>query len=254
MKKSKIQYTVRDVPHRLDARLRETAAEYGVSLNEASLVALKKGTGLTDDPALHHDLDDLAGTWVRDPESERALEEMRQAGVDRIVFFPLFPQYSSAAWGSAVEKIYADLSGRWNVPTVSVVPPFYDEPGYLQAFAAVSRPIIDEMQPDLVLMSFHGLPERHCTKSDDSGRHCFATPDCCAAIVQANRNCYRAQCFASARGIAAELGLDELAKRLEENPPKELIIATNPTVEGEATAYYLQQMARKHDIASPIHA
>jgi recombination protein RecR len=46
----------------------------------------------------------------------------------------------------------------------------------------------------------------------------------------------------------AELGLDELAKRLEESTPKELIIATNPTVEGEATAYYLQQMAQKHDI------
>lgn len=46
-----------------------------------------------------------------------------------------------------------------------------------------------------------------------------------------------------------ELGLDQLAKRLEENPPKELIIATNPTVEGEATAYYLQRMARKNGIS-----
>ncbi len=43
----------------------------------------------------------------------------------------------------------------------------------------------------------------------------------------------------------AELGLDELAKRLEDHPPSELIIATNPTVEGEATAYYLQRMAQK---------
>jgi recombination protein RecR len=51
-------------------------------------------------------------------------------------------------------------------------------------------------------------------------------------------------------GIGPEdLGLDQLAQRLEENPPKELIIATNPTVEGEATAYYLQRMARKNGIA-----
>ena len=47
----------------------------------------------------------------------------------------------------------------------------------------------------------------------------------------------------------SELGLDELAKRLEQHPPRELIIATNPTVEGEATAYYLQRMAQKLDIA-----
>jgi recombination protein RecR len=46
----------------------------------------------------------------------------------------------------------------------------------------------------------------------------------------------------------AELGLDELGQRLAEAPPREMIIATNPTVEGEATAYYLQRMARKHGI------
>ncbi|MDX1381690.1 MAG: recombination mediator RecR, partial [Xanthomonadales bacterium] len=43
----------------------------------------------------------------------------------------------------------------------------------------------------------------------------------------------------------AELGLDDLAQRLEQDPPAEIIIATNPTVEGEATAYYLQRMAQK---------
>lgn len=47
----------------------------------------------------------------------------------------------------------------------------------------------------------------------------------------------------------AELGLEDLARRLEQEPPKEMIIATNPTVEGEATAFYLQRMARKHGVA-----
>ncbi|NIP18948.1 MAG: recombination protein RecR [Xanthomonadales bacterium] len=46
----------------------------------------------------------------------------------------------------------------------------------------------------------------------------------------------------------AELGLDDLARRLDEDPPAELIIATNPTVEGEATAYYLQRMAQDRDV------
>jgi recombination protein RecR len=46
----------------------------------------------------------------------------------------------------------------------------------------------------------------------------------------------------------AELGLDDLARRLEQAPPAEIIIATNPTVEGEATAYYLQRMAHKQGI------
>ena len=46
-----------------------------------------------------------------------------------------------------------------------------------------------------------------------------------------------------------ELGLDELAERLQKEPPSELIIATNPTVEGEATAYYLQRMAKRNNIS-----
>lgn len=46
-----------------------------------------------------------------------------------------------------------------------------------------------------------------------------------------------------------ELGLDELAERLRARPPAEMIIATNPTVEGEATAFYLQRMAEKHHIS-----
>ena len=46
----------------------------------------------------------------------------------------------------------------------------------------------------------------------------------------------------------AELGLDDLAIRLGDQPPKEMIIATNPTIEGEATAYYLQRMAQKLNI------
>jgi len=46
----------------------------------------------------------------------------------------------------------------------------------------------------------------------------------------------------------AELGLDQLAEQLEKNKPEEMIIATNPTVEGEATSYYLQRMAKTHNI------
>lgn len=46
----------------------------------------------------------------------------------------------------------------------------------------------------------------------------------------------------------AELGLDQLTEQLKTATPKEMIIATNPTVEGEATSYYLQKMAKMHDI------
>jgi ferrochelatase len=145
----------------------------------------------------------------QNPSIASALDRLRNAGADRVVVFPLFPQYSSAAWGSAVEKVFAEAAARWNVPALEVVPPFYDHPSFLDAFASIARREQESFRPDYYLMSFHGLPERHVTKSDLSGgNHCLRD-GCCASIVEANRFCYRAQCFATARGIAQRLGLAE---------------------------------------------
>lgn len=144
----------------------------------------------------------------QNPSVASVLDRFHATGVDRIVVFPLFPQYASAAWGSAVECVLTEAGKRWDTPTVQVVEPYYDHPAFVSAVAAIARPVLDDFGPDLVLQSYHGVPERHCTKSDASGgRHCLVRPDCCDAIVQANRNCYRAQCHASARAISAELGL-----------------------------------------------
>lgn len=141
------------------------------------------------------------------PSVESALQRFADAGIDRVVLLPLFPQYSSAAFGSAVEHVYAEASKLWDIPCVHVIPPFYDHEAFIDAFATVAAPQLEGFDPDLVLMSFHGVPERHCTKSDPTGEHCLIKEGCCDAIVLANRNCYRAQCFATARALAAKLNI-----------------------------------------------
>ena len=144
----------------------------------------------------------------QNPSVAFALDRFRAAGIDEIVVVPLFPQYSSAAWGSAVEKVYAEVGSRWNVPSIHVVPPFYDHPAFIEACATIARPVLDDLKPDRVVMSFHGLPERHMLKGDDAGgTHCLRSADCCREITHANRNCYRAQSFATARALAAQLDL-----------------------------------------------
>jgi protoporphyrin/coproporphyrin ferrochelatase len=143
------------------------------------------------------------------PSIESALDAFRQLGIDRIVVLPLFPQFASSSTGSALEVVFRAAAARWNVPQLAVVEPFYDDPGYLDAFAAIGAPIIAAERADHVLFSFHGLPERQILKSDDTGQHCLRADDCCDAIVAANRNCYRAQSFATARALAARLELPE---------------------------------------------
>ncbi len=71
-----IQYTIRGVGERLDACIRERAAREGKSLNETVLGVLKAGLGIEESVVRYKDLDDLAGTWVHDPEFDRAIQEM----------------------------------------------------------------------------------------------------------------------------------------------------------------------------------
>ena len=137
------------------------------------------------------------------------LENLRAAGCDRILCAPLYPQYASSSTGTALEQVYAEAARLWNTPFLEVLPPFHGDARFLDAVAANGKKVLEELQPDHVLFSFHGLPERHCKKSDESGSHCLQAPDCCARIVDANRNCYRAQCFATARDLRERLGLDE---------------------------------------------
>jgi ferrochelatase len=141
------------------------------------------------------------------PSIPAAIERLQAAGVGRISVLPLFPQYSSAATGSALARVFKALSEEQNIPSLRALPAFYENSDFISAFAGVARPALEAFDPDFVLFSYHGLPERQVRASDRSGRHCFASDDCCAAIGDANADCYRAQCFATTRALAAALGL-----------------------------------------------
>lgn len=149
------------------------------------------------------------GMRYGNPSIPAALERLRAAGVTHLVAAPLYPQYSSAATGSSLEAVFAALALGELVLPVSTLPAFHDDPGFLDAFAAIGRPALAAARADHVLFSFHGLPERQVRRADPSGAICLASPTCCAALGESNRDCYRAQCYATARGIAARLGLVE---------------------------------------------
>lgn len=143
------------------------------------------------------------------PSIQSGLARLKERGCDALVIFPLYPHYAASSTGSTIEKVYEEVKGLWNTPYLTMMPPFYDDAGFIAAFAEVGRGVMAELQPDHVLFSYHGLPERHMRKSDESGgQHCLSSPGCCDAIVPANRNCYRAQCFATTRALVSELQLE----------------------------------------------
>jgi ferrochelatase len=149
----------------------------------------------------------VLGMRYGSPSIPAALAQLQAADLEKITVLPLFPQYSSAATGSAVDRVYEIAGKAWNVPSLDTLGAFYEAPGFINAFATVARPHLDAFKPDFVLFSYHGLPERHMAKSDPTGAHCLKSAGCCDSIVSANRNCYRAQCFATTRALAAALAL-----------------------------------------------
>lgn len=172
------------------------------------------------------------------PSIPQSLDALMAAEVDRIVVVPMFPQYASATTGSVLECVYKHCAKQWNVPPISVLPPYFDEPTFLDAWEAVAAPALAEFRPDHVLLSYHGLPERQVKKCDPSGQHCLIKPDCCAHAVPANRMCYRRHCMETSKALVQRLGLVEgsysitFQSRLGRDPW--LTPATDETIEALA--------------------
>lgn len=143
------------------------------------------------------------------PALKGALSALRAQGVTRLIVFPLYPQETQSSTGSTQVAVDAHLKAMdWSVEVVQV-PAFHAHPAFVQAEIQVAREALDDFDPDHVLFSFHGLPERHIKKADRSGGSCLASPDCCREFTDSNRSCYRAQCYATADAIAAGLDLPE---------------------------------------------
>lgn len=150
------------------------------------------------------------GMRYQRPTMQAALEEFRRCNVERLVVMPLYPQYASSSTGSSLEELYQLCAKDWNMIHLQVVPPFYKHPAYIDAITTIASDHLGDLDNyDHYLISFHGLPERQIKKTDRTGRHCLNRADCCEAMCEANRFCYRAQSYETARLLARRLGLSE---------------------------------------------
>ncbi len=193
----------------LPFRPRRSAAAYAKVWSDAGSPLLVHGRALRDGlaSALGDGFAVELGMRYGEPSIAGAVDRLEQAGARRIAVLPLFPQYSTAATGSALAALRTVLGARPALSMVVAREDFYAEPGFVAAFAAIAAPRLERFRPDHVLFSYHGLPERQIRRADPSGRHCLADVSCCNAVAEANRRCYRAQCFATSRALAEALGL-----------------------------------------------
>lgn len=143
------------------------------------------------------------GLQYSEPSVESALQELAQAGVEEILVAPMFPQYAEATNGSSfklAERMAKKL--HLNIP-LRRLPAFFDDPAFIGTSVKLMEESLQNKDVDHYLFSFHGLPESHIRKVHG----CLTREDCCFDKNACAKNCYRAQCYATATAIAESLNL-----------------------------------------------
>jgi protoporphyrin/coproporphyrin ferrochelatase len=119
---------------------------------------------------------DWAMNYGKPPIAER-LQALKDEGCDRILVFPLYPQYSAATTASVMDKLGKAMEKiRWQ-PAIRVVPPYFAETAYVDAIADSLKDYLKNLswKPDRVLMAFHGLPREYLDKGDPYHCQCQKT-------------------------------------------------------------------------------
>jgi ferrochelatase len=141
-----------------------------------------------------------------EPSLQTVLTRLSAQGIKQVTLAPLYPQFADSTTTTVIEEAKRVVREHKLPIRFSILPPFYDQPEYLNALVDSARPYL-EQDFDHLLLSFHGLPERHLHKLDPSG-HCLKGDDCCrTASPEVLAGCYRAQCLRSAELFAQRMGL-----------------------------------------------
>jgi ferrochelatase len=110
------------------------------------------------------------------PSIEQALRRLREAGCDRVLVVPLYPQYSASTTASTYDAVLAATARMRNVPALRLVKHFHDHPGYIAALARGVRSYwAASGRPDKLVMSFHGVPRFALDKGDPYHCECHKT-------------------------------------------------------------------------------
>ncbi len=137
------------------------------------------------------DHDHVVVDWAMrygNPSISSRIAALTAQGCDRLLVVPLYPQYSAATSATVCDEVFRVLARMRAQPTLRVSPPYYDDPDYIEALAVSIQAHLATLpfRPDLIMASFHGMPQKYIDQGDP----------------------YRAQCVATIDALRKRLGLD----------------------------------------------
>lgn len=156
------------------------------------------------------------GMRYGEPSIQEGIATLRKAGCTFLHILPLYPQYAAATTGSALAIVLDSLKRTEPILPFRVYAPFYQESGFIQAFAERIQTHYTDHQLNnaqvFTLFSYHGLPERQirkmgCQQLSQCQRqvHCLKFDH---NIPNGALNCYRAQCFMTTKALIEAVGLN----------------------------------------------
>ncbi len=161
------------------------------------------------------------------PSIESRLEALAEQNCDRILVVPLYPQYAAATTATVCDEVFKALVKMRFQPTLRVAAPYYDQPVYIDALVTSLNAELAKLsfKPDVILASFHGMPEAYLHNGDPYYCHCAKT----ARLLRERLNLGQDQMimtFQSRFGPEEWLKpyTDETVKRLGEQGVKNLAV------------------------------
>ena len=134
------------------------------------------------------DHDHVVVDWAMrygNPSIRSGIEALTAQGCDRLLVVPLYPQYSAATSATVCDEVFRVLGEMRVQPTLRVSPPYYDDPDYIDALAVSIDAHLKTLpfQPELIVASYHGMPQKYVDQGDPYQAQCIATTE---ALAQAH--------------------------------------------------------------------
>lgn len=148
---------------------------------ESPLMTITKAqvAKLREAVAARHGADVMVEFCMRygNPSTQSVLRKMVDAGCERLLFLPLYPQYAGATSATANDELFRALMKEKRQPAVRVAPEYFDHPLYIEALAqSVERAYAGlDHRPDVLVASYHGMPKRYLMQGDPYHCQCQKT-------------------------------------------------------------------------------
>src|SRR3954470_14211935 len=128
------------------------------------------------------DHDHVVVDWAMrygNPSIRSRIDALTAQGCNRLLVVPLYPQYSAATSATVCDEVFRVLADMRAQPILRVTPPYYDDPDYIEALAASINTHLATLpfQPEIIVASFHGMPQKYIDSGDPYQKQCMATTD-----------------------------------------------------------------------------